>query len=519
MLKTEYLIIGAGAAGLQLGYFLEKLGRDYLIIERGDSPGTFFKTFPRHRKLISINKVHTGDNSQEVSMRWDWNSLLTDDYGLLFKDYDRHYFPDAGNLVRYLGDFSKKYNLNIRYNFNVEKIDRDGDFNIYGSNGETVCCEKLVIATGFSTENLPSFEGSEYVISYSKISINPEDFTNKRVMIIGKGNSAFETADNLINHAASIHLISPDPVKLAWKTRYVGHLRAVNNNILDTYQLKSQNSVQNAHIERIEKTQNGYDVTVYYTKTDNERLVISVDHVLACTGFHMDSSIFAETVAPKLIYGGKFPALTSEWESVNVKDMYFAGCLMHGNDYRKSFSGFIHGFRYNVQALSKMFEIKYHQAKWPSTVVSGNPRELAERLLNDLVNTVALFQQPEFFGNILNLTAQENTYFQDVPIEYVTYSLFPKSSRYVLISLEYDRNGVDDPFDTNDEPNESTLILHPVIRLYDSGEMLSQLHLSPDLEHKWNTAQNNTKNNIGKLSNWLSKCVERSEEVRYAEHK
>ena len=38
MTNTEYLVIGAGPAGLQLGYFLEQAGRDYLILEAGPAP-------------------------------------------------------------------------------------------------------------------------------------------------------------------------------------------------------------------------------------------------------------------------------------------------------------------------------------------------------------------------------------------------------------------------------------------------------------------------------------------------
>ena len=49
----DYLVIGAGPAGLQLGYFFAQAARGYLVIEAGDQPGTFFRTFPRHRRLIS----------------------------------------------------------------------------------------------------------------------------------------------------------------------------------------------------------------------------------------------------------------------------------------------------------------------------------------------------------------------------------------------------------------------------------------------------------------------------------
>ena len=82
-LEVEYLVIGAGPAGLQLGYFLDRAKRNYLILE-ANAPGHFFTTFPRHRKLISNNKVHTGFDDLELNLRWDWNSLLADDQRLLF---------------------------------------------------------------------------------------------------------------------------------------------------------------------------------------------------------------------------------------------------------------------------------------------------------------------------------------------------------------------------------------------------------------------------------------------------
>ena len=35
----DYIVIGAGPGGLQLGYFLERAGRDYVIVERAAQPG------------------------------------------------------------------------------------------------------------------------------------------------------------------------------------------------------------------------------------------------------------------------------------------------------------------------------------------------------------------------------------------------------------------------------------------------------------------------------------------------
>ena len=53
------------------------------------------------------------------------------------------------------------------------------------------------------------------------------------------GNAGFETAQNLVGAAAYIHMMSRSRVRQAYQTHYVGDLRAINNQLVDTYQLKS----------------------------------------------------------------------------------------------------------------------------------------------------------------------------------------------------------------------------------------------------------------------------------------
>jgi cation diffusion facilitator CzcD-associated flavoprotein CzcO len=112
---VDYLIIGAGPAGLQLGYFLHRAGRDYVILEAGATPGTFYRDFPRHRQMISINKPHTGWDDPELNLRMDWNSLISDDPNLLFTRYTDRYFPHADDYLRYLGDFAAGHGLNVEF--------------------------------------------------------------------------------------------------------------------------------------------------------------------------------------------------------------------------------------------------------------------------------------------------------------------------------------------------------------------------------------------------------------------
>jgi cation diffusion facilitator CzcD-associated flavoprotein CzcO len=233
----DFLIIGAGPAGLQLAYFLAQRQHDYLVLAATDHAGAFFGHYPRHRKLISINKVHTGTEDEDVNLRFDWNSLLCDDERLRFRHYSQDYFPDPVTLHHHLADFAARYQLNIRYNTRVVNIACQGElFRVRDTHGQQCMGRRLIVATGLWTPYIPDIPGAELCENYTTCSVDPQDFVNQRVLIVGKGNSAFETAENLTGTAATIHLCSPHAVTLAWQTHFVGNVRAINSHFIDTYQ-------------------------------------------------------------------------------------------------------------------------------------------------------------------------------------------------------------------------------------------------------------------------------------------
>lgn len=81
------------------------------------------------------------------------------------------------------------------------------------------------------------------VTGYQDLTIDLDDFEGKSVLILGLGNSAFETSQYIMGSTNFIHMLGRARVKLAWSTHYVGDLRAVNNGLLDTYQLKSLDGI------------------------------------------------------------------------------------------------------------------------------------------------------------------------------------------------------------------------------------------------------------------------------------
>ena len=486
----DYLIVGGGPAGLQLGYELQKNGRDYVILESGERPGTFFERFPRHRKLLSINKVYTGFEDMEINLRWDWNSLLSDSEEMMFKRYSQSYLPSADDLVRYLRDFAEHFDLNIVCNSLVVHVTRkSGKFSVTTSEGNVYRGLRLVIATGMAQANVPPVPGIEHAESYADVSIDPQDFVNQSVLIIGKGNSAFEVADNLIETTTYIHVISPESLSLAWESRFVGHLRAANNNFIDTYQLKCQNAILDGIVTKIEKREDGkLAVWVSYTHATGEKELLHYDRVILAAGFRFDNTIFDDPCRPRLAINDRFPEQTAEWESTSVKDLFFAGTLMQMRDYKKTTSSFIHGFRYNVRCLGKIFEERYHGGVWPHTTHKKDPRTLTKAVLQRVNRTSALWQQFGFICDLLVVDGEEVRYFPEVPVDLAMSSRFGPTVERFLVTLEFGKvKG--NLFEVERKPDpshaEESTFLHPIVRRFCGKKKVQELHLLEDLHANW----------------------------------
>jgi thioredoxin reductase len=497
----DYLVIGAGPAGLQLAQELGAAGHDYLVLESGKAPGTFFNRFPRHRQLISINKPHTGTDDAELNLRMDWNSLLSPDGDLLFTRYSERYFPGADDLVRYLADYARKFGLRIDYETTASRISRTDDhmFAVTDSSDRVHLARRLIVATGVSKPYIPPIPGIELAEQYATMPVDPREFTDQRVLIIGKGNSALETADNLVETAAVIHVAGPGSMRMAWRTHYVGHVRAVNNNFLDTYQLKSQNAILDGRVVSIGRDDDGmFTVRFSFSRANELVKELRYHRVLACTGFRFDAEIFDETCRPELLHKDRFPKITSAYEVEGVPGMYVAGTITQPRDFKHGTSGFIHGFRYGVRALHKILQMRYHREPWPSRPVTGVAEDITAAVLARVNRTSALYQQFGVLGDVVIRPAGEDArYLEEVPVDFVRDSGLEElaaGADVLVVTLEYgpDHDKVD-PFDVSvarvaqDDAERAfdAAYLHPVIRLYRGTDLVATHHVAENLENEW----------------------------------
>lgn len=488
MMKEDFrenIIIGAGPAGLQLAYFLEKSGRDYIVLEAEQSVGSFFKKYPRTRSLISFNRAPYPTGDREFQWRGDWNSLLADD-GPRFRDYDQRLLPDADSMVKYLEAFAEFHQLNVNCSCRASSVQHQDDiYRIDTESGERFTAKRLFIATGLKPR-LPEIPGIESVTEhYCNASTNEDDYVNQRVMILGKRNSALEIANIAQQTASIVLMVSPNPLVLAWNSKHSGHARANLIAPLDTYQLKLiLTKLLDATVKSIEVKEGKYFVTLCYTHAQGEVETFIVDRLINCTGFAMNDDLFvADDTKPGTTIGGRFAALTDAWESVNQKDLFFIGAQAQCNDFQKASSPFVAGFRYNIRSLFHMLEEQYYGISLPYEVAPRDPADLARWLVGKITSSAGIFFQFGYLGDVLILSEDGLRYYRELPVSHI-HERFCNSEFYVVVMFgwgDFEGDVFAIPRQPQGEDAHHSAFIHPVLRVFQNGKQVAIHHLLEDL--------------------------------------
>jgi len=518
------IIVGAGPAGLQLGYFFKQEGMPYIILERAPQAASFFSKYPHSGKLISINKKHVGpEKSKDFRLRHDWNSLLSDEPHL-FTTYSDDYYPDRNDLVKYLNDFATKYQLNIKYNTDVKSIKKtangyslvtvpntSADTNtISDPTPESYTCTNLIVATGLSKAKAggpmlvnnakrPIRHYGEFPPNYFLDPENQKVYRDKRLLIIGNGNAAYELGNLLNPISSSITVYGKKPKDWAMSTHYTGDLRSVYIPFFDTFLLKSLNGFESGTQQLVidqETPESKYKVSYLceYEECQERHPFLNVDfdEIILSTGWYFDASIFdfdVQVTQPNK----KYPAINAKYESINNKNLYFIGSLMHSMDFKKSSGGFIHGFRYLIRYFFNLNYTKQQDIKTFKITIAKQLTEVVDHILYKINDTSAIFQM---YGEMCDFFYEDETsgnivYYNNVHKNHYLYTMDPTPGRTTFVlTLEYGSKPVTEIYDLGVRittiGNESrATLLHPVIRIYkdlpeNKKRLLDEVHFEED---------------------------------------
>ena len=179
---VEVAVVGAGQAGLAMGYFLRRQGRRFVILERADDIAAAWRE------------------------RWDSLTLFTPRRysalpGLPFPG-DPDGYPTRDEVVAYLERYAETFELPIELNGEVKRLDRDdsGRFHLE-TDGRALTADQVVIATGpFQTPYVPSLAddvGDDVFQTHAVGYRRPADVPAGSVLVAGGGNTGFQIAKEL----------------------------------------------------------------------------------------------------------------------------------------------------------------------------------------------------------------------------------------------------------------------------------------------------------------------------------
>jgi indole-3-pyruvate monooxygenase len=195
---AETVIVGAGPAGLAVAACLRRAGIPSVILEREDRvAASWYRHYDRLR--LHTDKVHSA---------------------LPYVPLPRRYpmYPSRDQLIAYLEFYARHFGLEPRFGQEVLTAHlRDGRWQT--RTRDTIYLSRyLVMATGHNARpHLPKWPGREIFsgeVMHSSAYKNGAPYKEKRVLVVGFGNSGGEIAVDLVEHGARPALSVRAPVNV-----------------------------------------------------------------------------------------------------------------------------------------------------------------------------------------------------------------------------------------------------------------------------------------------------------------
>jgi putative flavoprotein involved in K+ transport len=176
--RFDVVIVGAGQAGLAVGYYLARSGIDFVTLDAADRVGDSWR------------------------QRWDSLRLFTP------ARYDRlpglrfpgpaWSFPRKDDVADYLESYARRFALQVRSGVRVDRLSWHGDHYVVAAGDRRFLAGSVVVATGaFQTPWVPGFASE---VDPGIVTMHSSDFRNAsqlndgEVLVVGAGNSGAEIA-------------------------------------------------------------------------------------------------------------------------------------------------------------------------------------------------------------------------------------------------------------------------------------------------------------------------------------
>ncbi|UQD52582.1 YpdA family putative bacillithiol disulfide reductase [Bacillus methanolicus] len=310
MKYEDAIIVGAGPCGLAAAISLKEIGKNPLVIEKGNIVNAIYN-YPTHQTFFSTSeKLEIGNVP-----------FITENYK-----------PKRIQALAYYREVVRRKNLRINSFEKVTSISKqDNGLFLVESEKSQYTAPYVIIATGYYDHpnyiNVPG-EDLPKVSHYFK---EAHPYFDKDVVVIGGKNSSVDASLELVKAGARVTVIY----------RGEGYSSSIKPWILPEFDSLVRKGIIKmefrAHVKRITEQ------TVVYEK-DGKEYEIKNDFVFAMTGYHPDHE-FLKAIGVEIDKESGRPVYDVETMETNIKGVFIAGVIAAGNDANEIFieNGRFHG--------------------------------------------------------------------------------------------------------------------------------------------------------------------------------
>lgn len=309
MQTEDVIIIGGGPCGLAAAIALKSIGKNPLVIEKGNIVNAIYH-YPTHQTFFSTSeKLEIG----EVP-------FLTEEYK-----------PKRNQALVYYREVVKRKDVRVHPFERVTNVQKtDNGFKVYTDKKEYLA-KYIIVATGYYDHpNLLNISGEELpkVSHYFK---EAHPYFDQDVVVVGGKNSSVDATIELVKAGARVTVIY----------RGKEYSTSIKPWILPEFDSLIRNGIVKMEFEA-ELTEI-HEKKVSYTRHGKE-YIIKNDFVFAMTGYHPDHS-FLTQMGIEIDKDTGRPIYDGDTMESNIAGVYIAGVLAAGNNANEIFieNGRFHG--------------------------------------------------------------------------------------------------------------------------------------------------------------------------------
>jgi thioredoxin reductase (NADPH) len=301
----DIIIIGGGPCGLAAGIEAQKAGLSYLIIEKGSITESI-RRYPLMMTFFSTaEKIEIGGLPLPIA-------------GVK---------PSRVEALQYYRRVVEYFGLNIQLFTAISQIQKkpSGNFELISENKEKFTARQVIMATGYFDCPRSLGVSGEGLPHVSKYYDEPFKYTHRKVVIVGGGNSAVETALDLHRHGAEVTMIiRNEDFKPSAKYWLIPDLR---NRVKEG----NVKVLFNSRLSRIDRGK------VWYLEGEGkEEQILPADFVLLMIGYTSNTKLL-KNAGIEINEADLTPVYDKNTCETNVKGLYLAGTVMCGTHTEKIF--------------------------------------------------------------------------------------------------------------------------------------------------------------------------------------